>query len=57
MMRVSLVRVITELKSYRNTYCTKEELLGIDKAIHLLEDNLAQNRAYKALFIGKEKAK
>lgn len=49
-MRVSLFKVINNLKAYRNVYCSQEELKGINKAIELLENELDERKAHKELF-------
>lgn len=49
-MRVSLRKVINHLQSYRNIYCTLDELKGLNKAIELLENELDERNAHKELF-------
>lgn len=49
-MRVSLRKVINNLKAYRNIYCTLGELKGLNKAIELLENELDERNAHKELF-------
>lgn len=49
-MRISLRKVINRLESYRNVYCSLDELKGINKAIELLENDLNERKAHKELF-------